>query len=98
MLRRLLINSVEKLNLGNFSAHSLDKTKPILPQLFKIIEPYGDYKKVEEKLLFVKADEIMMESIVNRENNFNDIDLMKKKDNEIYSTINYDKLNYIFTN
>ena len=32
--------------IKNLSAHNIDKTKPILPQLFKIIEPEGNYKKV----------------------------------------------------
>ena len=48
MLRHLLINSVKKLRAGNLDAHNIDKEKPILPQLFKIIDPEGNYKKVEE--------------------------------------------------
>ena len=29
-----------------FSAQNIDKTEPIIPQLFKIIEPEENYKKV----------------------------------------------------
>ena len=67
-----------------------------MPQLFKIIEPNGNYQKVEEKLLIVEADKIIMESITNREDNYNDIDLLKENDNEIYSKIDFGKLNSIF--
>ena len=67
MLRCILKNSVEKLQSGNFSAHNIDKMKPILPQLFKIIEPDGNYKKVEDKFSSINAGNIMLESIINRE-------------------------------
>ena len=98
MLRYLLRNSVEKLNLGNFSAHNINKSKPILPQLFKIIEPEGDYKKVEVKLLSINADNIMMRSIINRETNHFDKDKLIEKDNEIYSEIEPKKFDSIFAN
>ena len=98
MLRHLLINSVKKLKLGNFDAHNIDKGKPILPQLFKIIDPEGNYKKVEEKLLTINADKIMMNSIINRENNYYNKDLLKDKDNDIYSKIDYEKFYSIFIN
>ena len=97
-LRHLLINSVKKLKLGNFDAHNIDKGKPILPQLFKIIDPEGNYKKVEEKLLTINADKIMMNSIINRENNYYNKDLLKDKDNDIYSKIDYEKFYSIFIN
>ena len=98
MIRCLLKNSVEKLQLGNFSAHNIDKTKSILPQLFKIIEPEGNYKKVEDKLSIIDAGNIMLESIINRETNHFNKDKLLKNDNEIYSKIGSEQLNSIFAN
>ena len=98
MLRCLLKNYVEKLQSGNFSAHNIDKTKPILPQLFKIIEPDGNYKKVEDILSSINAGNIILESIIKREINYFDKDILIKNDNEIYSKIGPEKLYSNFAN
>ena len=56
MLRTLLKESALKLSLGNFEAHNIDKSKPILSQLFKLIDPNGNYDKVEKRLKTIDAD------------------------------------------
>ena len=98
MLRHLLINSVKNLRAGNFGAHNIDKEKPILPQLFKIIDPEGNYKKVEEKLVSIGADKIMINSIINREEYYYNKNLLKEKDNDIYSKMDHKKFYSIFIN
>ena len=71
-----------------FFYSGFNKSKPILPQVFKIIEPEGNYEKIEVKLSSINADNIMMKFIINREtNNFNK-DKLIEIENEIYSEIN----------
>ena len=49
-LKILLREASGKLKIGNFEAHNIDKSKPIIPQLFKIIEPNNNFDKLCEKL------------------------------------------------
>ena len=50
MLRSLLKKSALMLDIDNFEGLNIDKSKPILPQLFKVIVPNGNYDKIEEQL------------------------------------------------
>ena len=62
-LRILLKESALKLSLGNFEAHNIDKSKPILSQLFKLIDLNNNYDKVAERLKTIHADTIMLDSL-----------------------------------
>ena len=62
MLRILLKESALKLSLGNFEAHNIDKSKPILSQLFKLIDPKGNYDEVEARLKAIGGNTIILNS------------------------------------
>ena len=62
MLRILLKESALKLSLGNFKAHNIDKSKPILSQLFKLIDPKGNYDEVEARLKAIGGNTIILNS------------------------------------
>ena len=98
-LKILLREAVEKLKIGNFEAHNLDKSKPILPQLFKIIDPNNKYDKLCEKLEKVKADRIFLESINNKEKYYLDREknTLIENENRTFAKITLEMLNSIFT-
>ena len=97
MVKSLLRNAATKLNQGNFKAHIIDKNKPVLSLLFKIIDPDGDYNKVEEKLNSINADTKIFAMIKNRENNYLDKDELIRDQEKILKPYDANKLNTIFT-
>ena len=59
-IRILLRESVIKLNDSNLKAHTFDKSKPLLDQLFQLIDANNSYEKVIKKLESIKADDLML--------------------------------------
>ena len=55
-IRIILKESVAKYLKSNENAHILDKSKPILAQLFSLIEPNDNYEEVINKLVSIRAD------------------------------------------
>ena len=55
-IRIILKESVAKYLKSNKNAHILDKSKPILAQLFSLIEPNDNYEEVINKLVSIRAD------------------------------------------
>ena len=55
-IRIILKESVAKYLKSNKNAHILDKSKPILTQLFSLIEPNDNYEEVINKLVSIRAD------------------------------------------
>ena len=55
-IRIILKESVAKYLKSNENAHILDKSKPILTQLFSLIEPNDNYEEVINKLVSIRAD------------------------------------------
>ena len=97
MVKSLLRNAATKSNQGNFKAHIIDKDKPVLSLLFKIIDPDGDYNKVEEKLNSINADTKIFAMIKNRKNNYLDKDELIREQEKILKPYDANKLNTIFT-
>ena len=77
----------------------MDKSKPILAQLFSLIEPNDNYEEVINKLVSIRADAIILESINNKENYFHDFNyaIFKEKEKNTFEKINKDKLLSILT-
>ena len=97
-LKILLREASGKLKIGNFEAHNIDKSKPIIPQLFKIIEPYDNYDKLCKKLEKVKADKIILESINNKEKYYleREKNVLIENENNTFAKITSEMLNSIF--
>ena len=55
-IRIILKESVAKYLKSNENVHILDKSKPILAQLFSLIEPNDNYEEVINKLVSIRAD------------------------------------------
>jgi len=87
MVKILLKNAVIKLILGNIEAHSLDKDQPFFVQLFRIIDPDGDYAKVEKRLNYLKADHIIKRILEVREDYYFDKSEKEAKDKVLSSLI-----------
>ena len=98
-IRIILKESVAKYLKSNENAHILDKSKPILAQLFSLIEPNDNYEEVINKLVSIRADAIILESINNKENYFQDFNytIFKEKEKITFEKINKDKLLSILT-
>ena len=98
-IRIILKESVAKYLKSNKNAHILDKSKPILTQLFSLIEPNDNYEEVINKLVSIRADAIILESINNKENYFHDFNyaIFKEKEKNTFEKINKDKLLSILT-
>ena len=98
-IRIILKESVAKYLKSNENAHILDKSKPILAQLFSLIEPNDNYEEVINKLVSIRADAIILESIKNKENYFHDFNyaIFKEKEKITFEKINKDKLLSILT-
>ena len=98
-IRIILKESVAKYLKSNENAHILDKSKPILAQLFSLIEPNDNYEEVINKLVSIRADDIILESINNKENYFHDFNyaIFKEKEKITFEKINKDKLLSILT-
>ena len=98
-IRIILKESVAKYLKSNKNAHILDKSKPILTQLFSLIEPNDNYEEVINKLVSIRADAIILESINNKENYFHDFNyaIFKEKEKITFEKINKDKLLSILT-
>ena len=99
-IRIILKESVAKYLKSNKNAHILDKSKPILAQLFSLIEPNDNYEEeVINKLVSIRADAIILESIKNKENYFHDFNyaIFKEKEKITFEKINKDKLLSILT-
>ena len=98
-IRIILKESVAKYLKSNENAHILDKSKPILAQLFSLIEPNDNYEEVINKLVSIRADAIILESINNKENYFHDFNyaIFKEKEKNTFEKINKDKLLSILT-
>ena len=98
-IRIILKESVAKYLKSNENAHILDKSKPILAQLFSLIEPNDNYEEVINKLVSIRADAIILESINNKENYFHDFNytIFKEKEKITFEKINKDKLLSILT-
>ena len=98
-IRIILKESVAKYLKSNKNAHILDKSKPILAQLFSLIEPNDNYEEVINKLVSIRADAIIPESINNKENYFHDFNyaIFKEKEKITFEKINKDKLLSILT-
>jgi len=92
-IRILLRESVVKLKDSNLNAHTFDKSKPLLYQLLKLIEPNNSYESVIKKLESIKADELMLESIKNKEIYYQDFNynILKQKEQIVYNSIDRDK-------
>ena len=92
-IRILLRESVVKLKDSNLNAHAFDKSKPLLYQLLKLIEPNNSYESVIKKLESIKADELMLESIKNKEIYYQDFNynILKQKEQIVYNSIDRDK-------
>jgi hypothetical protein len=99
-IRVLLKESVVKLQQSNLNAHIIDKSKPILVQLFKLVDPSNNYDIVIQKLESINADNIMTDSIKNKENFYQDFnyDILKEKEQKTFDRIEYDKLCLILKN
>jgi len=98
MLRILLKESALKLSLGNFEDHNIDKSKPILSQLFKLIDPKGNYDKVEAKLKAIGGDKIILNSIINKENYYKKYEknTLIENENKTFAEVTPEKLDSIF--
>ena len=97
-LRILLRESALKLSLGNFEAHNIDKSKPILSQLFKLIDPNDNYDKVEERLKTINADKVMLNSIKSKETYYKKSakKTLNEIQNKIFNEVTPEKLDSIF--
>ena len=96
MVKNLLKNSAIKLDLGNTEAHHLDKTKPIFSQLFRIIDPIGNYLKVEKRLNSIQADTIIMQFLEIRETYYYSKTRIEEKEKLVSSEITPQAIESIF--
>ena len=99
-IRVLLKESVVKLQQSNLNAHIIDKSKPILVQLYKLVDPSNNYDIVIQKLESINADNIMTDSIKNKENFYQDFnyDILKEKEQKTFDRIEYSQLCLILKN
>ena len=86
-----IIKDVE-LYTGNYLAHELDMSSKWLLKLFDIIEPNMKCENIAEKLSLEKADDIIMQSINNRKNNFKDKAKLEENEKVIFSTVSEKKI------
>jgi hypothetical protein len=96
MVKNLLKNSAIKLRLGNIEAHNLDKTKPLFAQLFRIIDPDGNYVKVERRLNYIKADNIIKNILEVREDYYFNKAKKEEKEKAVSSEISPETIYSIF--
>ena len=63
MIRSSDTLSIKKLKIGNSNEFGMDLTKPILEQLFKILDPFEKSKDIQESLNKIGVDKILINSI-----------------------------------
>ena len=87
MINNLLHNCDEKLKLGNDFSHKLDKTEDVLNQIFKIIDPNNAFDKVKDKLIKVKAHDIISKLINVRESSYFNKSKLFEEEKAIYKSM-----------
>ena len=96
--RFLLKESALKLKYANFEAHNIDKSKPIFPQIFKIIDSNGSYGDLEKRLKSIRADIIILNSIKNKETYYQDYqrEALIQTEQKTFSEVTPEKLRLMF--
>ena len=82
MIIQLLKTSAKKIKLGNFDAHHFE-TDDILLHIFEIIDPKKECNALIERLKNIKADKVVNEILLKREEYYYDKDLVEKEENKI---------------
>ena len=87
-LRILLIEGGKKIYEGNDLAHNIAISSDLLLRLFKTINSSLECDKLISKLSPIKGDTIIMNSIKNRKDNYNNKQKLEEREKIIYSSLN----------
>lgn len=82
MIIKLLKTSAKKIKLGNFDAHNFE-TDDILLHIFEIIDPKKECNALIERLKNIKADKVVNEILLKREEYYYDKNLVEKEEKKI---------------
>lgn len=95
-IKELLRESIKKLKIGNSNEFGMDLTKPILEQLFKILDPFEKSKDIQESLNKIGVDKILINSIkAKQELSYNKKEL-ETEEVEINKNLNFEVICSIF--
>ena len=95
-IKELLRESIKKLKIGNSNEFGMDLTKPILEQLFKILDPFEKSKDIQESLNKIGVDKKLINSIkAKQELSYNKKEL-ETEEVEINKNLNFEVICSIF--